>query len=313
MSDFSSLPIAPHTSLKGFAPPEAMYHYWLETRDGIKIRFAFADKGTKGLVIVCPGRTEYIEKYYRVADEILKRGFKVAIIDWPGQGLSERMCKDESLGHIDSFTHFTHALSDVEGLLTSKFENLPLITLAHSMGGAIVLQAMVDGLVKPKGAAFCAPMWGVAIKIPAIKLIASTMANLGFAHKAVRRHGDESFETNVVTHDEVAWQLNRNLLASMSELECGPPSWSWLNQSLKSIAHTKTALSKAPCGTPIFVASAEEEVLVDNVDHSDMTENFTHAEHILVKNARHEILMEQDEAKAEFWAGFDRLLKRCGF
>jgi lysophospholipase len=35
-------------------------------------------------------------------------------------------------------------------------------------------------------------------------------------------------------------------------------------------------------------------------------------EHITVEDAMHEILMEKDDKRAEFWAGFDRMLARAG-
>ena len=34
-------------------------------------------------------------------------------------------------------------------------------------------------------------------------------------------------------------------------------------------------------------------------------------EHVTVEGARHEILMETDERRAEFWDGFERMLKRA--
>ena len=35
-------------------------------------------------------------------------------------------------------------------------------------------------------------------------------------------------------------------------------------------------------------------------------------EHVTIDGALHEILMETDERRAEFWEGFQRLLQRAG-
>ena len=44
----------------------------------------------KGTVCIFPGRTEFIEKYFEVVRDLRARGFAVAVLDWRGQGLSDR-------------------------------------------------------------------------------------------------------------------------------------------------------------------------------------------------------------------------------
>ena len=62
---------------------------------------------------------------------------------------------------------------------------------------------------------------------------------------------------------------------------------------------------------PIFVASAADEKLVDNRAHAQIAAQLSGCEHITVENAMHEILMEKPDKRAEFWAGFDRMLERA--
>jgi lysophospholipase len=50
--------------------------------------------------------------------------------------------------------------------------------------------------------------------------------------------------------------------------------------------------------------------LVDNASHPLVIEQLPDATHITVEGAKHEILMERDEKRAEFWAAFDRLTER---
>ena len=63
---------------------------------------------------------------------------------------------------------------------------------------------------------------------------------------------------------------------------------------------------------PVFVASAAEEKLVDNKGHAQVASLLPDSEHITVEGAMHEILMENPDKRAEFWAGFDRLLLGAG-
>ena len=64
--------------------------------------------------MIFPGRTEFAEKYGRVARELVARGLSVLVIDWRGQGLSDRHPGNAMLGHIEDFR--TYQL-DVAALL----------------------------------------------------------------------------------------------------------------------------------------------------------------------------------------------------
>ena len=76
--------------------PEGAVTGVLKTPDGVALRFArwAPPQSRKGTLLVLPGRAEFIEKYFEVVSEARARGFAVAMIDWRGQGLSERALPD---------------------------------------------------------------------------------------------------------------------------------------------------------------------------------------------------------------------------
>ncbi|MDI1364796.1 MAG: alpha/beta hydrolase, partial [bacterium] len=92
--------------------------------------------GPRGSVIVSPGRSEPIEKYYEVVDDLLARGFAVLVHDWRGQGLSARALPDRLKGHAKGFKPF---LADYTALLDAFEDRLPKpwIAVGHSMGGCL--------------------------------------------------------------------------------------------------------------------------------------------------------------------------------
>ena len=49
-----------------------------------------------------------------------------------------------------------------------------------------------------------------------------------------------------------------------------------------------------------------------NTAHDRVCKVLKNVDHITVEGAKHEILMETDERRAEFWTAFDRLLERAG-
>ncbi|MEX1250903.1 MAG: alpha/beta hydrolase [Hyphomonas sp.] len=303
-------------NLKGNAAPEGAAVVWFKGEGGRELRAcaapALSASKPRGTVIVCPGRTEFIEKYFEVGRELQKMGFAVLILDWPGQGLSDRLLGDSKKGHIDRFETFMGALANGLEELKDRLPR-PHIALAHSMGGAIALAAIAQDLVKVDAAAFSAPMWGLKSKF-------FGMSYLVWAMRATGRSGDyaiqpgppEKFETNIVTHDKRRWELQRDLIDAAPDLELGPVTWGWLGASLDILATFTKPKALAKVTIPVFVASAAEEKLVDNASHAEICRRLKDCEHITVEGAMHEILMETDDRRAEFWTGFQRLLKRAG-
>lgn len=303
-------------NLKDNPPPSGAEVVWFKGIAGRELRAcaapALSPTKPRGTVIVCPGRTEFIEKYFEVGRELQQMGFAVLILDWPGQGLSDRLLDDGKKGHIDRFETFMGALANGLEELSARLPR-PHVCLAHSMGGAIALAAIAQDLVKVDAAAFSAPMWGIKSKF-------FGMSYLVWAMRATGRSGDyaiqpgppERFDNNIVTHDKRRWELQRALIDAAPDLELGPVTWGWLGASLDILAtFTKPrALSKVTI--PVFVASASEEKLVDNASHKEICRRLKDCDHITVDGAMHEILMETDERRAEFWSGFQKLLKRAG-
>src|ERR1700694_6102998 len=81
--------------------PEGAVTGVLTTPAGVALRFArwAPPQGRQGTLLVLPGRTEFIEKYFEVVGEARARGFAVAMIDWRGQGLSGRALLGPRKGH----------------------------------------------------------------------------------------------------------------------------------------------------------------------------------------------------------------------
>ncbi|MEM9756932.1 MAG: alpha/beta hydrolase, partial [Pseudomonadota bacterium] len=81
--------------------------YWLQAADGVRIRAAmWAEAGARGTILMFPGRTEYIEKYGRLAGDFRRAGYAMACIDWRGQGLADRAAAPRDLGHVGSFEEY---------------------------------------------------------------------------------------------------------------------------------------------------------------------------------------------------------------
>ena len=108
----------------------------LITVDGIRLRYGFwssAKANCRGTALLLAGRSEYMEKYREVIQELNARGFDVISFDWRGQGLSQRLVVHQTKGYVASFDDY---LTDMESVLSETLPRCrgPLMLMAHSMG-----------------------------------------------------------------------------------------------------------------------------------------------------------------------------------
>ena len=122
-------------------PPGARV-YALNAVDNVSLRMArFSPPGApRATVALFQGRAEFIEKYFETIDDLLARGFEVVTLDWRGQGGSERELANPRKGHVDDFAQYQRDLSVFLAQMTLLACPKPWFALAHSMGGAILLE-----------------------------------------------------------------------------------------------------------------------------------------------------------------------------
>lgn len=279
------------------------------TTDGVRIRIATWSAGTRGTALIFPGRTEYIEKYAQVIAHLIGMGFSVACIDWRGQGLSTRINDTTALGHVKHFSEFQHDVSALLGAVVDLPR--PFHLFAHSMGGAIGLRALIEGL-PVASANFSAPMWGLHMPV-AQKFIAPyllrTLRTLGrgqdFApgtktapHVTLRK-----FEGNPLTIDRQQFERITMLVRELPQLALGAPSVGWLAAAFDEMDSLfDTDLPQVPilagCGTNDSIVSYSAVV--------SQLERMKNAVFVKVQDAQHELWMERPELRDPFWDAISR-------
>jgi lysophospholipase len=69
----------------------------------------------------------------------------------------------------------------------------------------------------------------------------------------------------------------------------------------------------AAIGTPVLIALAAEDGLIDRASLVAAAEHLPNGELVTIANARHEILIERDECRRAFWTAFDAFISRRVF
>jgi len=277
---------------------------WAMAEDGVRLRVGFWPEGSDGTVLLFPGRTEYVEKYGITARALAAAGLATAVIDWRGQGLSERLIPDPALGHVDDFAGYQRDVRAMRSAMRALGLPEPFFLLAHSMGGAIALAALEAGM-DVRAAAFSAPMWGIALPRPLRQLaplVARLARALGLARRAVPGNSGrepylltEPFERNALTHDRAMWQRLRDQLRARPELALGAPTLGWLAAALAETAR----LSRLPSpGLPALALLGGEETVVDPGAVRARMAGWPGGALLDLDGARHEPLMEGPEIRA---------------
>jgi lysophospholipase len=299
--------------------PKGATAEWFAGAGGARLRAALfpASGEPKGSVVVSPGRTEPIEKYFEVVGELAGRGFVALVHDWRGQGLSERLTQERLKGHAIGYRDF---LVDWDALILAFETRLPKpwIALGHSMGGCLTALALAGGERRFAAAAFSAPMFGVFTH-PLPPALASwlarglTAAGAGAAlvPGAGLKTPPATFEANVLTHDARRYARNLAQVARCPELGLGPPTWGWLDFALSAIGELREGPGLPKADIPAVVVAAAEDRLVDNRRLREVTARMPKAEYVEIPGAYHEILQETDDIRALFWRRFDALTERA--
>lgn len=286
--------------------------HWADTADGQRIRFAIWPGTGRGTALVFPGRTEYIEKYGRVAAELVRRGFHVLTIDWRGQGLSTRPGGTTDLGHVGGFAEYQQDLTTVLEHPAARDLPKPTVLLAHSMGGCIGLRALHNGL-DVSSAIFSAPMWGIGTgRLQGV--IGRTLTAIAVALGFGQRHlfGTTSahfiatapFEGNSLTNNRTTWDWLKAQLDAHPELGLGGPSMRWAYEALCETA----ALSRLPPPKPVLTMLGTAERVVSPRAIIRQMAKPGAGKLVTFDNAQHELLMEIGAVQDRAWDEIDAWL-----
>ncbi|MDE1173301.1 MAG: alpha/beta hydrolase [Parvibaculaceae bacterium] len=314
--------------------------YVVNTREnpmpgGGRVRFINADDGARlrviewrpadvrlnpcrGTVFLFGGRTEFAEKYFETVHELLMRGFAVATMDWRGQGLSAREKPDPRRGHIDDFVTFDHDLAAFMHAVAPAFPK-PWVAMAHSMGGNILLRAVHDNPSWFSALVATAPMLGINIGL-ATRLFAYPLAYIAFAIGLDRHYipgggpaaaDEEPFDGNPLTGDPARYALHQMLVRTDPRLGLGSPTFGWLKAAMQSIAVLAKPSYLSSVSLPVLLAMAQREAIVDNAAIRHAAKILPNAQLVAIEEAHHEILMEQDYCRQQFWGYFDAFMAQA--
>lgn len=294
--------------------PEGAACHELVTPDGVRLRHARWNPATtrRGTVVLLTGRADMIEKYFEVVEELRHRGFAVATLDWRGQGGSERKLPDPRKGHVRSFSEYQADLETMIREVVLPDCPPPLFALAHSMGAAVLLEAIRSGKRWFDRVVLSAPLIGLQGYRPGgmLQRGAAVASALGLGRLYIPRGGplpraSRPFVGNLLTSDPVRYERTASIIEAAPELAVGSPTLSWTNAAFEVIEELTNPVYPTSIRQPMLIVASGEDRIVSTLATERFAARLRAGHHLVIAGSRHELLMERDIFRAQFWAAFD--------
>jgi lysophospholipase len=236
----------------------------------------------------------------------------VATLDWRGQGLSERRLRDRLKGHVGNFSEYDIDLQTFMREVVLPDCPPPIFALGHSIGGTILIRAARQGHRWFDRIVLSAPMIALrgARSMVAARYIIRAGRLLGFGGSYVPGGNrmpvnGQPFVGNVLTSDPVRYARNAAVLEAEPALGVAAPTFAWADAAFRQMDDFLQPAYAAKIRQPILLIGAGRDAVVSSQAIETFAMRLRAGSNLVVPGAEHEMLMEHDRYRGQFWAAFD--------
>jgi lysophospholipase len=299
--------------------PEGVRVGWFTTSDRVRLRYALWPKSAgaqKGTVCLVQGRTEYIEKYFETVADFRSRGFAVSTFDWRGQGGSDRLIGNPTVGYVDRFDDYWTDLRCFHAEILLPDCPPPYYLVGHSMGGMVSLLAATRDRMMFDRAFLSTPMvglHGMEESLGRTALIAEVASFAGLGKMPIRRRGDRRpdesmFPDNPLTSDMLRYARMVETIRADDSLYIGSPSFRWLGAAMRAMLATRHDIFAGELRIPLLILAAARDQIVSTPAIEQLGLRLRTGRHMVIPAARHELFMENDAIRGQVFAAFDAFI-----
>lgn len=271
-------------------------------------------------MLFMPGRGDAYEKYLESFEHWRLQGWQVQAVDWRGQGGSGRLGNDNKTGHIDDFALWIADLAEYWRGWAAEQKG-PLTLVGHSMGGHLVLRAVLEKALDPMPDALVlsAPMLDVSpefVPMPLKRSFANFMARIGDPKRPAWKISEKpgvtpSMRSLLLTHDKARYEDELWWREVRPELELGPGSWGWVRGAMESSTALFARGALENVTMPTFIIATEADKLVSPSAIRSALARMPNVDSLVFGNeAAHEILREVDAVRDRALAAIDAFLDK---
>ncbi len=189
----------------------------------------------------------------------------------------------------------------------------PYFALAHSTGGLVCLRAAHDGRARFNRLVLVAPLVAFGPRRPRQPTacrIAALMTAVGLgeidAHGRARETIDRiPFAGNTLTSDPRRFQRNLAIQRQLPQVSISGPTYGWVFAACQAMREASDPdfgpATRAP--TLIVVGALDTVVSVPAIEA--FARELRAGAAVVIAGGRHELMMERDPIREQFWAAFD--------
>jgi alpha-beta hydrolase superfamily lysophospholipase len=126
----------------------------------------------KAMLAMVHGYADHGARYAHVQGALAEHAIGSVIIDLRGHGKAEG-----TRGYCDRFSDYHDDVRELRRLAESRAKGAPLFLFGHSFGGLVVTSSALENQSPWKGLVLSAPLFGLALEVPKIKIIAGKIAS----------------------------------------------------------------------------------------------------------------------------------------
>lgn len=268
-----------------------------------------ADGEAKGTLVITTGFRECIEKYFETVRDLQKEGYDVWIMDWRGQGGSERYPKAGQKAHHNGYDEQIDTLNQFATAIVEKSKG-PMMLLAHSMGAHIALRYLKEHEGVFDSAMLTSPMIDIhtnALPKPLARQMAKFAKAGGYLEKYIPGGSDWSddkhvFKDNTVTSDPERFKVIAEIYARNPDLKIGDPTYGWVYHTFQTIDILNQESYLKSINTKVLMQVSDDDKIVVRGAQERACKLLPNCEKFEIAGSRHEIWMERDELRNKWKA-----------
>lgn len=289
--------------------------------------FAFPEGEVLGAVAMLGGRSEPHVKYFEMMRDFLARGIAVFIYDTRGQGISKRYLANPEKGHSGPFEQHVDDLGAfMREVVAPELDRRGLshirpVLYAHSTGGNIGLRALPFSLQRSFSAAVISSgmtgLKGIPTRLlthikPLMKPWAECYAPRILTGMNDWNEAAALSASAALTGDSVRGGVQPAWMKHNPALRHGGPTVGWVLEASASCTYLQKDAPLEDIGIPVMFVVGGDENLVDSDATRRIAQRLPNARLVEIPGAKHEIHMETDERRDQFWTYFDTFLADTG-
>jgi lysophospholipase len=218
-------------------------------------------------------------------------------------------------GHIDDFSLYERDFVAFFAEVLELSSPRPWFGLGHSMGAAILLAIARTGRCPLERLVLCSPMialagatWPAVTRVAVDALDAIGLGGVFIPGRGSQIGATRPFANNRLTSDRARYERTARVAAANPELGLGNPTLGWLNAANRLMHEFEDPDFPRRTLTPTLVIAAGADRVTDTRSTERFASRLRAGRLVIIDGAEHELLMERDVFRNQFFAAFDAFI-----